>query len=280
MNKIDFKAGSKLVSFRNKSLFIDDNEFLYNKITNIRHSASKHIFAFEYDGKVYHFEQYDPRLEKTIIELFSRISLLSKSAGSKSSEAKAVKAHAEAKAPVPQEPEPQYNESEASEDTADEESVFSIPTREFSEGEQLSNESESPEPVSDAEPVTEIADTLDVPESAGTQEPVPEDDTASAEDDKSSNAITASDKKNKKNKKDKKDKKQKKDKKDKSEDSKEKGKKLKKSFIVFAIIIVVIGLLTLGYFKFFGTSDTPTSGPNTTNGQDYDNIDQLVDDME
>lgn len=277
MNKIDFKAGSKLVSFRNKSLFIDDNEFLYNKITNIRHSASKHIFAFEYDGKVYHFEQYDPRLEKTIIELFSRISLLSKSAGSKSSEAKAVKAHAEAKAPAPQEPEPQYNESEASEDTADEESVFSIPTREFSEGEQLSNESESPEPVSDAEPVTEIADTLNVPESAGTQEPVPEDDTASAEDDKSSNAITASDKKNKK---DKKDKKQKKDKKAKSEDSKEKGKKLKKSFIVFAIIIVVIGLLTLGYFKFFGTSDTPTSGPNTTNGQDYDNIDQLVDDME
>lgn len=80
MNKIDFKAGSKVVSFRKKSLFIDGDEFLYSEISNIRHSSSKHVFAFECNGQIHHFEQYDLKYEKPIIELFSRINSLNKAA--------------------------------------------------------------------------------------------------------------------------------------------------------------------------------------------------------
>ncbi|MBQ0079424.1 MAG: hypothetical protein KBS66_06010 [Eubacterium sp.] len=56
--------------------------------------------------------------------------------------------------------------------------------------------------------------------------------------------------------------------------------KLKKSLIVFVVIIAIIGILTAGYFALFGTSSNPTAGPNSTESQQYDDIDELIEDLD
>lgn len=271
MNKIDFKAGSKVVSFRKKSLFIDGDEFLYSEISNIRHSSSKHVFAFECNGQIHHFEQYDLKYEKPIIELFSRINSLNKAAraeaASTEASAPADSADQTSDAPV-EEQTPAGDDLPAevsdSDDNSeeDEESVFAIPTYD-SDTEADASEGESPSAIpeeeetavaknveSDAETTSE--DTADVSEDT---------DTASG----SAEAVTPETEEPAG---------------EKQPDKKEKKKKLKKSFIILAAIVAVIGLLTAGYFWFFGTSDNPNAGPNATNGQNYDDIDQLIDDLD
>ena len=55
---------------------------------------------------------------------------------------------------------------------------------------------------------------------------------------------------------------------------------LKKSLIIFGCIIAVIGILSIIYFTAFGTADNPTSGPNSTESQQYDDIDELIEDLD
>lgn len=55
----------------------------------------------------------------------------------------------------------------------------------------------------------------------------------------------------------------------------------KKSFIVFGIIIAAILLASIIYFFVFGTSKTPKdTNPINTESQQYDDIEQLIDDLQ
>lgn len=66
-----------------------------------------------------------------------------------------------------------------------------------------------------------------------------------------------------------------------SEDDTEKKARFRKSIIVFAIIIAAMAVLALVYFFLFGTSDDPSSmNPASTNTQSYDDIDDLIDDLQ
>lgn len=57
--------------------------------------------------------------------------------------------------------------------------------------------------------------------------------------------------------------------------------KLKKSFTVFGIIIAVVIVLSLIYYFVFGTSSDPTpANPNATESQQYNDIDELIDDLQ
>lgn len=56
--------------------------------------------------------------------------------------------------------------------------------------------------------------------------------------------------------------------------------KIKKSLIVFGIIIAAFALLSILWFVKFGTSDKPTMGPNSTQSQSYDDIDELIDELQ
>ena len=66
-----------------------------------------------------------------------------------------------------------------------------------------------------------------------------------------------------------------------SENDAEKKARFRKSIIVFAIIIAAMAVLALVYFFHFGTSDDPSSmNPASTNTQSYDDIDELIDDLQ
>lgn len=56
--------------------------------------------------------------------------------------------------------------------------------------------------------------------------------------------------------------------------------KIKKSLIVFGIIIAAFALISIIWFAKFGTSDKPTMGPNSTQSQSYDDIDELIDELQ
>ena len=61
----------------------------------------------------------------------------------------------------------------------------------------------------------------------------------------------------------------------------EKKTRFKKSIIIFAIIVAVIVALSLIYFLIFGTKDKPSSiNPSSTNSETYENIDELIDDLQ
>ena len=61
----------------------------------------------------------------------------------------------------------------------------------------------------------------------------------------------------------------------------EKSAKFKKSIIIFAAVVAVIAILALIYFFVFGTSDDPSSiNPSSTNSQTYDDIDELINDLQ
>lgn len=61
----------------------------------------------------------------------------------------------------------------------------------------------------------------------------------------------------------------------------EKKLKLKKSLLIFAAVLVLIAALSVAAYFLFGTSSNPSStGPNAKESQQYDDIDQLIDDLQ
>ena len=95
MKTIEMKVGGKVVEFTSKSLIIDGTEYFYSKMSDIKHSASKHVYAFTYEEKV-RYLQYDPKYEKGLKVIFSKINAL----GHKKAEAAAAVAAKEVAAPA------------------------------------------------------------------------------------------------------------------------------------------------------------------------------------
>lgn len=61
----------------------------------------------------------------------------------------------------------------------------------------------------------------------------------------------------------------------------EKQAKLKKSFRIFGIVLAAIIALSLIYYFVFGTSNAPSdAGPGVTESQQYEDIDQLIEDLQ
>ena len=57
--------------------------------------------------------------------------------------------------------------------------------------------------------------------------------------------------------------------------------RLKKSFIVFGIIIIIFAAAAAITGFFFGTSDSPSNmSPNSTESQQYDDIDDIINDLQ
>lgn len=62
--------------------------------------------------------------------------------------------------------------------------------------------------------------------------------------------------------------------------SPEKKAKLKKSITIFAIIIAAVILASVAYYFIFGSNNSPTENVNSNESQQYEDIDQLIDEMQ
>ena len=234
MKTIEMKVGNSVVYFTTKSVTIDGAEFFYGKMSEIKHSASKHVYAFKYNDEV-RYLPYDPKYEKALKAIFAQVNSLHHDGVT-------------GKTSAPVSESTNATPVEGSESTTVE----------------ASNVSEATSEVDDNAANTEIAQMV-----AGSL--MSSDDNSSADDsseEESENyelkaeeagslmgehAFS-------------------------TEDADKKGKK-RKAIIVLAAMIVLIGLLSVGYFMIFGTSSNPSTSTNSTQTQQYDDIDQLIDDL-
>lgn len=68
---------------------------------------------------------------------------------------------------------------------------------------------------------------------------------------------------------------------DKKNTDPEKKKKIKKSFIVFGLIIIICAIAACLIYAVFGSSDTASQiVPNATESQQYDDIDDIINDLQ
>ena len=275
MNTIEMKVGGKTVQFTTKSLIIDGTEFYYSKMSDIKHSASKHVYAFKYDGKV-EYLPYDPKFEKGLKVIFGKIHALNKKAAVAGSapEAKAAgsaepaESNAE-KAPEPEKPSETASDTVSEEDQSAEEStaiskapskapedetVFDVPADAASEAKPEDSPENAGEDAADAAQSTDETEPESGDSFAGeklTAEQSPETD----DDNKIEEAEPPI-------------------------PPEEKKGKLKKSIIILICLLVVFAIIAAICVKEFGTSSNPTSGPNSTESQQYDDIDELIEDLD
>lgn len=249
MKKFDMNVSGKTISFTTKSVTIDGVEYMYGKMSGIKHSAERHIYAFKYNNE-YKYLPYDPKYGQILGAIFKQVNALDRkrqeaiklaSTQDLTSIVREAQAIAEATAAVQAE-KPATEAPKADEAP----SAFTVAA--------------PAEPVKE-EPVVEAPKAA--PETPAVEEPKTEPETPAvvpAEEPKAE-APAPADKKA-------------------AEKDPEKKARLKKSLVVFIAIIAVIGILTAGYFALFGTSNNPTAGPNSTESQQYDNIDELIEDLD
>ncbi len=310
MKTIEMKVGGKVVEFTSKSLIIDGTEYFYSKMSDIKHSASKHVYAFTYEEKV-RYLQYDPKYEKGLKVIFSKINAL----GHKKAEAAAAVAAKEVAAPAAAVAAPAIDVAAAA--PAEEAAAPAIDVAAAAPGEAAqpageeilqTGAEEVGAQIADAVPAVETpaeiaADVVEAEAVAPAAEPAkaPEEESvfdfpaevetapaetpeevvsgeataevetdqpaemtevaADGETDENDTSLMSADTAAA------------------AGDPAKKGS-LKKSLIIFGCIIAVIGILSIIYFTAFGTADNPTSGPNSTESQQYDDIDELIEDLD
>lgn len=235
MKTIEMKVGNRSVAFTTKSVTIDGVEYLYGKMSGIKHSAEKHIYAFKYNGE-YKYLPYDPKYAQVLGAIFKQVNALDKQRAAKAKAAEAaVQPNVEdIKATGVKSEEPKVEESKTEKPKAEEPKAEEVKAEEPEAEEVKAEEAKNEETKTEAETTKAEENTALTP----------------AKDAKA--PATDADKKS----------------------------KLKKSIIIFVLILLIVGALTAGYFALFGLSSNPTAGPNTPESQQYDDIDQLIEDLD
>lgn len=277
MKTIEITIGGHKAQFTTKSLTISGRELLYANMSQISHDPANHVYRFTYEGRKIALP-YEAKDARVLTAIFTQVQALE---AQKMSWTQALSGiH------------PNENPQPAAEETPAEPAPESVPVK------------EKPSEDAASQPVAENKDEDESKHEAGFnvkaqvegQEPQTSEstsDTAKVQLSESADASETSDKEEKP-------KKSIKErfalkKKEKASDSEaseavseekepmdpEKKTKLKKSLKIFTIILAVVLVLSAAYYFVFGTSKAPSdAGPNNTESQQYDDIDQLIDDMQ
>ena len=60
----------------------------------------------------------------------------------------------------------------------------------------------------------------------------------------------------------------------------QKTSRFKKGIIIFIIILAVFAVLAFAYYRLIGPASDPQIGPNTTDQTQYNDIDDMINDLE
>lgn len=310
-NTIEFKHDGHVMVFSTKSLTMDGSEYVFREMKSIRHSAEKHVYVFKYDEK-WHTLRYDEKDAAKLSIIFSRIVKVS-NAHQAREQAQAADSAPE-KSEQPPKEESVEVKKEGKSDKADSGSETDVVSKSAIEEslahtdensyetvlpseedkpvlsatvfgsdllskstieaslakikEEAETAAESSEEVvedadkpagdaADAEAVnseegehgdnTEAAETAETTETS--PESLPEVEITEVDSDMKSTETTAK-------------------------------FKLKKSLIILAAVLVFFAILGIGYYKLFGSSDSPNFGPTTDQTNQYNDIDELINDLQ
>ena len=303
MKTIELKAGQQIAQFTTKSVTFDGKEFFYSRMSNLTHDPATQKYYFTYDGesKILPYEAKDAQI---LTAIFSQVLKLQ---AAKAAQAHAAKVPAQTAQQTPQAP--VQDQAQQEEIPVTPQTPHAVDVRAAAEMAQP-----APEPAEQAS----AAGQATAAEQASAEEPIVFTDKKAAkqaekERKKAEKAAKRAEKERLKAEKAAKkagkvaepetpaeggsqsqetgaqtsgltgtpaesaaEPKELTD-----EEKTAKKAKLKKSLLIFAAVLVIIAALSVAAYFIFGTSNNPSSNnPGSKESQQYDDIDELINDLQ
>ncbi len=300
MKTIQISSKGKNVQFTTKSVTIDGKEYVYSHISELRHSQAKRIYGFKCDGEVVMlpYEEKDAQVLKVIFSQVQQMHRKPAPPAPKSETPEAPVTEAPA-TEAPAEVSPAASEEVPAEEIpATETPVEEIPA----EGEPAEAVTPIEEIPASAEEIPASAEEVpaETPEDVIPAEEVPATEEIPAAEEVPTEPILSAKERKKQEKEQRKAEKEalKREKQAAKAAAKSgdtvayaeaagtevapevKSARFKKGIIIFVIILAVFALLGVAYYFLIGPASDPQIGPNTTDQTQYNDIDDMINDLE
>ncbi|MEE1431143.1 MAG: hypothetical protein U0K74_03465 [Clostridia bacterium] len=303
MKTIELKAGQQIAQFTTKSVTFDGKEFFYSRMSNLTHDPATQKYYFTYDGesKILPYEAKDAQI---LTAIFSQVLKLQAAKAAQAHAAKmpaqtaqqtpqapvqdqaqqeeipvtpqtphAVDVRAAAEmaqpAPEPAEQAPAAGQATAAEQASAEEPIVFTDKKAAKQAEKERKKAEKAAKRAEkerlkAEKAAKKAGKVTEPETPAEGGSQSQETGAQTSDLTGTPAESAAEPKELTD-----------------EEKTAKKTKLKKSLLIFAAVLVIVAALSVAAYFIFGTSNNPSSNnPGSKESQQYDDIDELINDLQ
>ena len=303
MKTIELKAGQQIAQFTTKSVTFDGKEFFYSRMSNLTHDPATQKYYFTYDGesKILPYEAKDAQI---LTAIFSQVLKLQAAKAAQAHAAKVptqtaqqtpqapvqdqaqqeeipvtpqtphavdVRAAAEVAQPAPEPAEqaPAAGQATAAEQASAEEPIVFTDKKAAKQAEKERKKAEKAAKRAEkerlkAEKAAKKAGKVAEPETPAEGGSQAQETGAQTSDLTGTPAESAAEPKELTD-----------------EEKTAKKTKLKKSLLIFAAVLVIVAALSVAAYFIFGTSNNPSSNnPGSKESQQYDDIDELINDLQ
>lgn len=303
MKTIELKAGQQIAQFTTKSVTFDGKEFFYSRMSNLTHDPATQKYYFTYDGesKILPYEAKDAQI---LTAIFSQVLKLQAAKAAQAHAAKVpaqttqqtpqapvqdqaqqeeipvtpqtphavdVRAAAEMAQPAPEPAEqaPAAGQATAAEQASAEEPIVFTDKKAAKQAEKERKKAEKAAKRAEkerlkAEKAAKKAGKVTEPETPAEGGSQAQETGAQTSELTSTPAESLAESKELTD-----------------EEKTAKKAKLKKSLLIFAAVLVIIAALSVAAYFIFGTSNNPSSNnPGSKESQQYDDIDELINDLQ
>ncbi len=303
MKTIELKAGQQIAQFTTKSVTFDGKEFFYSRMSNLTHDPATQKYYFTYDGesKILPYESKDAQI---LTAIFSQVLKLQ---AAKAAQAHAAKVPAQATqqtpqapvqdqaqqeeipvtpqtphavdvraaaemaqpAPEPAEQAPAAGQATAAEQASAEEPIVFTDKKAAKQAEKERKKAEKAAKRAEkerlkAEKAAKKAGKVAEPETPAEGGSQAQETGAQTSDLTGTPAESAAEPKELTD-----------------EEKTAKKTRLKKALLIFAAVLVIVAALSVAAYFIFGTSNNPSSNnPGSKESQQYDDIDELINDLQ
>lgn len=303
MKTIELKAGQQIAQFTTKSVTFDGKEFFYSRMSNLIHDPATQKYYFTYDGesKILPYEAKDAQI---LTAIFSQVLKLQAAKAAQAHAAKVpaqttqqtpqapvqdqaqqeeipvtpqtphavdVRAAAEMAQPAPEPAEqaPAAGQATAAEQASAEEPIVFTDKKAAKQAEKERKKAEKAAKRAEkerlkAEKAAKKAGKVTEPETPAEGGSQSQEIGAQTSDLTGTPAESAAEPKELTD-----------------EEKTAKKTRLKKALLIFAAVLVIVAALSVAAYFIFGTSNNPSSNnPGSKESQQYDDIDELINDLQ
>ena len=303
MKTIELKAGQQIAQFTTKSVTFDGKEFFYSRMSNLTHDPATQKYYFTYDGesKILPYEAKDAQI---LTAIFSQVLKLQAAKAAQAHAAKVpaqtaqqtpqapvqdqaqqeeipvtpqtphavdVRAAAEMAQPAPEPAEqaPAAGQATAAEQASAEEPIVFTDKKAAKQAEKERKKAEKAAKRAEkerlkAEKAAKKAGKITEPETPAEGGSQSQETGAQTSDLTGTPAESAAEPKELTD-----------------EEKTAKKTRLKKALLIFAAVLVIVAALSVAAYFIFGTSNNPSSNnPGSKESQQYDDIDELINDLQ
>lgn len=303
MKTIELKAGQQIAQFTTKSVTFDGKEFFYSRMSNLTHDPATQKYYFTYDGesKILPYEAKDAQI---LTAIFSQVLKLQAAKAAQAHAAKVpaqttqqtpqapvqnqaqqeeipvtpqtphavdVRAAAEMAQPAPEPAEqaPAAGQATAAEQASAEEPIVFTDKKAAKQAEKERKKAEKAAKRAEkerlkAEKAAKKTGKVTEPETPAEGGSQSQETGAQTSDLTGTPAESAAEPKELTD-----------------EEKTAKKTRLKKALLIFAAVLVIVAALSVAAYFIFGTSNNPSSNnPGSKESQQYDDIDELINDLQ